>query len=337
MSNIVCNESYELGKFNVCSSSIRFSDPCYKVDTWCAGELPAVNGMWDSNIGLFRCPNDERDLIIHIKTLHLMKNIYLDSKDDIMNLYTLINALNKTENTKTLQSVYDNCIKTEKDKEYIDLLVNEFNNLYDGEVDYCDKESWTFRRIVCLFHNMMSNSLHHFILIKELTQSESNNEKAIQFAVSNIGLNIDNNISSAEECYNNGKPKRTMYLRIKHSSINEYTSLDSNLWENVTSFNVGVDSGQAGFFDSDWFKKYSDTYDTHEWEQTYSMLCALSSDSSSYRNANNPSKKDGGSFEFGCNSYTAYGDGSANLYVIKDEHGNVVEAVYLYCEEEEDE
>lgn len=331
----VCNESYDLGQFNVLSSAIKFTDPCYKDDVWCAGDLPALNGKWDSNIGLFRCPHDERDIYLSLFSLRLTRLIYLTAKDDILCLYDFAESLKQCSDLKKL---YDTYVKSDVHRHYIDFLVDKFGDEYNIELDYVDKDTWVLRKILNLFHTFMYDSLHDLFLIKELNSfglSVDSTNKGIEYAISKIGLKIDNSISSYEEAYNNGKPKRTLYLRIKHSSLNEYTPFESDRWEKINSFDVGVDSGQAGFFDLKWFKKYSATYDTTEWEQTYSMLCTLSSDSTSYRNANDPSKKDGGSFEYGCNSHTAYGDGSADLYVIKDVDGNVIEAAYRYCVEED--
>ena len=40
--------------------------------------------------------------------------------------------------------------------------------------------------------------------------------------------------------------------------------------------------------------------------------------------------KEGGVFEFGANSYTAHGDGSAPLIYRLNKAGEVIEAAYLY-------
>jgi hypothetical protein len=39
-----------LGTFRVNSGKLRITDPCYETDVWCAGEIPAVNGIWNAKI-----------------------------------------------------------------------------------------------------------------------------------------------------------------------------------------------------------------------------------------------------------------------------------------------
>ena len=62
-----------------------------------------------------------------------------------------------------------------------------------------------------------------------------------------------------------------------------------------------------------------------EWEKIYGELCDLSEHDSEKTHPH------------GVNASTAYGDGSAPLFVIKDESGNVIEAAYSYDMEYEEE
>jgi hypothetical protein len=39
-----------IGEFDVQSGKLRISDPCYDADTWCAGEVEAVNGRWVASV-----------------------------------------------------------------------------------------------------------------------------------------------------------------------------------------------------------------------------------------------------------------------------------------------
>ena len=42
-------ETCDIGAFVIESGTLRVSDPCYDIDTWCAGDLENVkNGMWDA-------------------------------------------------------------------------------------------------------------------------------------------------------------------------------------------------------------------------------------------------------------------------------------------------
>ena len=42
----------QLGTFKVESGKVTISDPCYSKGTWCAGEVPAVNGSWKAEAEL---------------------------------------------------------------------------------------------------------------------------------------------------------------------------------------------------------------------------------------------------------------------------------------------
>lgn len=338
--NIICNDEYELGKFNINSSRIKFSDPCYKNDTWCSGDLTALNGTWDSKIGLFRCETDERELLLSIFTGELIKIGYEKFKDNIIDFSSMILSISSHKQRIIKIDDFNQFNLNDKQKEYIMFLYDSFKEKYDSNETYSEKDTWVIGKISYLLHIAADISLFNIMLIHDVIKndnlSQESKSKTIESTAARIKLSIDNYITDNKEAFDSGKPKRTLHLQIKHSSVKEYTPFNSSEWEHVNDFCIGVDSGQAGFFDHDWYSKYSMMHED-DWESTYSMLCGLSSNNESYRHANNPDKKDGGSFEYGCVSYTAYGDGSAPLYVIKDKDGNVIEAAYFYRKDEEDE
>ena len=52
----------DAGTFNIESGSIVVSDPCYEYDTWCAGDLPAVNGTYKVADDVARLRFDSADV-----------------------------------------------------------------------------------------------------------------------------------------------------------------------------------------------------------------------------------------------------------------------------------
>jgi len=38
-------------QFRVSSGAMRVTDPCYSVDTWCSGQVPALDGVWTAHVG----------------------------------------------------------------------------------------------------------------------------------------------------------------------------------------------------------------------------------------------------------------------------------------------
>lgn len=63
--------------FEVNSGALQVTDPCYEVDTWCAGKLENVkNGTWFAKVGYYKDPQDG-----------VMFNNYLNSRRESVKLY----------------------------------------------------------------------------------------------------------------------------------------------------------------------------------------------------------------------------------------------------------
>lgn len=355
----------DLGQFTVKSGAIRFTDPCYDNDVWCKGSMPALNGQWQARIGFFRDEFDARNLLESIDQLYFyrdFKSKFGDSEhiDSFTHLVSTARDHGKWGSFQKIDKLFE-LIAEEKDAEkYARLMamaeysVAWFNPRYKGEeYHYWEKDLWLLFEISSAFSSdsslrMFTRGAHRILieLNKWLDDTESSEEeknkniealqKALKAEKIDFETAINARISELQDIYDSGKPYRTHFLHIKHESLPEYTANEDDSWLENDQFDVGVDSGQAGFFDEGW---YADEYGGSEDDAMYGKLCSLSSGGDSYRNADKPEKEQGGAFEFGCNSYTAHGDGSAPLYYRANDKGEVIEAVYHYDIEwkEEDE
>lgn len=120
---------------------------------------------------------------------------------------------------------------------------------------------------------------------------------------------------------------RVAYLHIVHSDaksrFNPEVAFDSD-WVDL-GIDVGVDSGQAGFFDLALFTQVCSAEALKE--KFYSEICTLTLDTGDVAHA------------IGCASSTGFGDGGYTCLVRRVE-GEAVEAIILYmteCEEEDGE
>lgn len=101
--------------------------------------------------------------------------------------------------------------------------------------------------------------------------------------------------------------------------------------ENLVPFSVGVDSGQAGFFDLKEYEKVSLQDDSLEdwlvWRDAefYSKCAELTL-----------GKEQWGCLEFGVVSSTGWGDGSYPCYFAKNTQGEVVGLTIHYIDEDEE-
>lgn len=122
---------------------------------------------------------------------------------------------------------------------------------------------------------------------------------------------------------------RVNYLHVHHAD-HPIVDMDDT-WEQ-SEIDVGVDSGQAGFIDLNWFlgNQVAEGVDKHNnaaWEKFYGLFCdkTLNTD-----------------FSFGCLEHAAvsssgYGDGSYTCYFKRDEQGQVIAARIVYIGDYEEE
>lgn len=115
---------------------------------------------------------------------------------------------------------------------------------------------------------------------------------------------------------------RVAELRIHH---------EDNVFEEPTELingHVGVDSGQAGFFDYESYPEYPGDYGDDSW---YDRACDLTFD-----RTERTSRYAGIMESMGVNSSSGFGDGVYDLYVGKTEDGQVVSAKIVFIDEEEE-
>lgn len=355
-----------LGEFAVQSGAIRFSDPCYGNDTWCKGSMPAANGKYQAQIGFFRDSYDEGELleVIALKkmAIEILESITEYSEYEKYKKMKKAIKVHEKANGRSIYVSWKSVTYPSDVMSVIEALVPKFaplnthrswwkeedyaQNCLEKLLDYVLVEEYSYT-----LDRARSSDGHHLAMaLMRLRVPEDTAEEAydqVYFTMANpICIKaLKESLEYTQKLFDAGLPRRTHFLRIKHESVPEFTSFDAEQWLANEAFDVGVDSGQAGFFDEGWFTNYGKGHHDHnsqnkEWEETYSMMCGLSSGGDSYRNANQPAKEEGGVFEFGANSYTAHGDGSAPLFYRTNEGGEVIEAVYAYdacCDEDEDE
>lgn len=129
---------------------------------------------------------------------------------------------------------------------------------------------------------------------------------------------------------------RVAYIAIRHESAAACTPIDLDRYQ-TSEICVGVDSGQAGFFDLEPFAAQSATEEENggynqdtEHGKFYRSICEQTSEGD---------LATVGIVPFGAASSSGYGDGSYSLYVLRDKDGLVIEAVivFIYRYEEGDE
>jgi hypothetical protein len=123
------------------------------------------------------------------------------------------------------------------------------------------------------------------------------------------------------------RPGRVAYLHIRHENTQSHFDHEAELdstWGDST-IDVGVDSGQAGFFDLALFAQMCASEPVKD--KFYDEICALTCET------------DGqwGVHPVGAVSSTGYGDGSYTCLVRRDEELKLIEAVIVYLEEYDEE
>lgn len=353
----------DLGEFTVESNAMRFSDPCYANDVWCKGSMPALNGKWQARLGFFRDSYDARNLANHINQLKYLLTCYQNFKNfeekSLWESFSRIvsqardhkNGFQKISRLYELIEEQTDEVKKAAFKKLADEAVAYFDPLYTNKEDqYWERDLWllfelasafqSFHQYIGFDESLFELRLEKLRLLKEKEDggvfSQEDEEQYFKKSIARSIEKIENKIDKAQKAYDSGAPRRVQFLHIKHESIPEFTSFEQEAWIDHQGFDVGVDSGQAGFFDEAWYAE------VHNGDHHYDMLCDLTL--GQYRidpeTGERAEYNYAGTFEFGCNGQTAHGDGSAPLYYRTDADGNVIEAAYHYditYEEDEDE
>lgn len=124
---------------------------------------------------------------------------------------------------------------------------------------------------------------------------------------------------------------RVAYLHIRHTGVEAVPFNETN-FQYVEGLDVGVDSGQAGFFDLEAFKLVAATGETKRrdgspFEVFYEACGEQTLHGDGWGIVQN----------MGAVSSSGYGDGSYGCYIRRDEEGEIVEARIVYISDHEDE
>lgn len=119
---------------------------------------------------------------------------------------------------------------------------------------------------------------------------------------------------------------RVAYLHIRHENAQSHFDHEAEFdstWVD-SDINVGVDSGQAGFFDLALYQQVWESEPVKE--KFYDEVCALTC----------LTEGDWGVHPVGCVSSTGWGDGSYTCLVRRDEELRLIEAIIVYMAEDEE-
>lgn len=335
----------DLGEFTVKSDAIRFTDPCYGNDTWCKGSMPAVNGQWQARLGFFRDDYDEKSLkdgmLIKAKAAEMLLELTYAIKVELEPMYQQLDKYVSTNRPKTIP--FDQMELSELTRPVVENII-QFSNEKIEPHSWRTAEESALATLLDVLGLMLGKS-HRIpdrwnfrcaMLDLKRENGELTDEQVYEQGKEFLSTALVNMLEKSKKAYDAGHPRRTHFLHIKHESVPEFTAFDQNVWIENDKFNVGVDSGQAGFFDEAWFEDYGnerkDDDRSAKWEKVYDMLGELSLGKCEYdpETGERVEYNYAGTFEFGCNGLTAHGDGSAPLYYRTDADGKVIEAVYHY-------
>lgn len=335
----------DLGEFTVKSNAIRFSDPCYNNDTWCKGTMPAVNGKWQARLGFFRDSYDEKSLkdgiVIEAKAFEIVEALTYAANTELGTMYAELDKYVKDNRPEAIP--FDIMKLTDITRPIVEDIV-QFANEKIKPHSWRTAEESALSTLLDILGLVLGKSwripdrLSYRFAMLEFKRENSNmtDEEMFESAKSILTSSLVDMLQKSKKAFDEGRPRRVQFLHIKHESIPEFTSFEQEIWIDHQGFDVGVDSGQAGFFDEAWYAE------VHNGDHHYDMLCNLSLGEYEYdpETGERVEYNYAGTFEFGCNGQTAHGDGSAPLYYRTDADGNVIEAVYHYditYEEDEDE
>lgn len=339
--------------FKIKSNAIRFTDPCYSNDTWCKGSLPALNGTYNTRVGFFRDSYDEYSFKLDISLAKLGLDVLnkIKTKDELDKFTQLSKFIEKysTEVNRSLDLEHDvpeYPIELLDVKNHLVELVSKlpmYKNWYTEKAYIMQNLNQLLQMIFVKHYRIKDRDMFQIDMkIMILQQKNATDEELFQGELTTRIDMLSKNIDNMQQIYDDGHPKRTQFLHIKHESISEFTSFDSDDWQYNSKFNVGVDSGQAGFFDEEW---YANEYggDKDDDRTMYFAICDVSGDIDAlksdkvdeYRYRHSKEKIN---LEYGILTQTAHGDGSAPLFFRTNEKDEVIEAVYHYdVHEDEDE
>lgn len=115
--------------------------------------------------------------------------------------------------------------------------------------------------------------------------------------------------------------ERVSELVAYHDAHSEYRRKADEL----CNFEVGVDSGQAGIFDAEYYAAHGGSGEFGEPDTFYGRCCAITMDDD----------EPGGTLEHGCVSSSGFGDGGYQAFVARNDAGQVVAVRVVFIGEDE--
>lgn len=303
--------TFDMPSFNI-KSKLYCSDPCYEYDD--NNALNALTGLYNVQAALFKSDVDLEDRMYDIKAIELQQVIRpLMVDNDAAFAMDTIGTYSwswSDKNLNSLQEVHEYYIN-KVDKKYVPYINTHFEQIYKF-VDEAEPQLNTSKKDPVrwkLYFVRDSFQLYDYEVasISDAITTQPYSEKTEK--------RITKYLNKLYEQYNGLTYARTLYLHIKHESVDTYTSHESDKWE-VTNFLL-VDSGQLSFIDADFYKSVPDDGDYFDRIKDLTVKHRV------------------GVNEHGVTVGTAYGDLPINLYTIKDKSGNIVEAIYHFLVEDD--
>ncbi|UKL15019.1 hypothetical protein hairong_115 [Pseudomonas phage hairong] len=239
-------------QFEVKSGALRVTDPCYNMETWCAGTTENVlNGIWHAHVGKYTEPTDNYR-----------------------------------------QKRFDKDIADLKEPDKRMLAIWGVKELSPDETDQA-------------------------VIDKHNEQVKRANAGLLQMRMSDFARTWG---------LPDNWPGRVAYLHIRHESVlNE--PIDEMVFEKNDKVHVGVDSGQAGFFDLAAFEAVAqlpdhgaDKIPDHPHAAFYEACGSKTLGREAW----------GVVYNMGAVSLTGYGDGGYTLCERRNEAGELIEARIVY-------
>lgn len=282
----------------VCScGSFRLTDPCYPLNTWCAGNIDNVQtGIW--NAGLYTVA-EELDFVLVVGGL--MRQQALDAEFDTL----------KCNLTELLQ-------------------VENITNPLVGVSPFEDMK--VYSRIWELHQQLLSLGLNK-LFASTLPVANSIRLLSDKYRMQFDRTTFEGNL---KKLINDEIHRRTSILYAVHTQYeSDYRFSNENLLatfreSEVLDVCLGVDSGQAGIFDLEAFTSVArpETGKSAAHETFYDSCCDWLG--SQIKTEPTMIKLNGDSLPMGVNSNSGYGDGSYRVFCVRNEIGEVIALAYDY-------
>lgn len=293
--------------FVIASGAMRVTDPCYDMDTWCAGTLENVkNGTW---LGTSYNQYDTWAWSWMMNEMPLLGLKYDDTKPSepkevFAKVSALLTGLTEEERESKLPELQAVLV----DFGFSDRVANLIITLWDDEVPEAQRESG------------VTMWLKGDVSFNDGTTRPEYTERLEAMKNGHVG----------SRCY---------WMNAVHEDYKDDPRfqpdvlMDTLLNAEFSEIHVGVDSGQAGVFD---LQQFADIRAGGEatFEAFYDKACIASypesrrnphRDETTVQDPNaGPVQLDGAETAMGFNASSGYGDGSYRLRLVRDDAGQVI-------------